>query len=127
MIVLAGNEKILKTYNYCTADQTNHSLTVTSKRIISMREYNEKKETARSQKEVLLKDISGISGAYAHKTSITWLVLLILGLVFIAVGLLGCLGVISTGEASMQAIFFAFLGLVLFSLSADVLHLRIER
>ena len=111
MIVLAANEKILKTYNYCTADQTNHSLTVTSKRVISTREYKEKKETARSQKEVFLKDISAVSGAYAHKSSIKWLILLLLGIAFIAVGLLGCLDVIPTGQAAMQAIFFAPLGL----------------
>lgn len=86
MIVLGSAEKILKTYNYCTVNETKHSLVVTNKRIISSKEYSKKKENSRSQTEILLKDVSSVSGAYSYRARHSWLVWLILGLICVAVG-----------------------------------------
>lgn len=86
MIVLGSAEKILKSYNYCTVNETAHSLIVTNKRIISSQEFSKKKRTSRSQTEIMLKDVSSVSGAYSYKTRRSWLVLLFLGLLFGAVG-----------------------------------------
>ena len=91
-LVTGDGEVVFRTYEYCEVDGANHSLIVTNKRVISRIESVEKNQISRTQKEILLGDISSISSSYQYKYKGGWLALLLFGLLSLAVFMLSVVG-----------------------------------
>jgi hypothetical protein len=118
-LVTGDGEVIYRTYDYCQVDGAKHSLVVTNRRIISRIESVEKNEISRTQKEILLGDVSSVSSSYQYKYKGGWLAFLLLGVLALAVFILSAttdlgLEVITALPFVAVGVLFVFIAVFLF-------------
>jgi hypothetical protein len=107
-LITGEGEVVFRTYDYCQADGAKHSLIVTNRRIISRIESVEKSEISRTQKEILLGDVSSVSSSYQYKYKGGWLVFLLLGFLSVAIFILSV--ATDLGLEAVTAIPFVLVG-----------------